>query len=184
MRRLLLTLICASALAACGAAATTSPSGSGGGSGTSTSPTVSTGTTSLGTVLTDAHGLTLYYFLPEKGGVTTACSASCLSAWPPVIASAAPTASSSVTGSLGVVSITFNGASVKQVTYNGWPLHTFSGDSASGQVNGQNVENTWFAAEPGTTADETGATAAGSTGATPPPATPTSTSSSGGGYGY
>jgi predicted lipoprotein with Yx(FWY)xxD motif len=187
MRRFVLTLICASALAGCGAAATSpssSGTGSGSGSGSAGSPMVSTGTTSLGTVLTDAHGLTLYYFLPEKGGVTTACSASCLSAWPPVIASAAPTASSSVTGSLGVVSITFNGASVKQVTYNGWPLHTFSGDSASGQVNGQNVENTWFAAEPGTTADETGATAAGSTGATPPPATPTSTSSSGGGYGY
>lgn len=184
MRRLVLTLICASALAGCGAAATSSSSsGTGSGSGTSTSPMVSTGTTSLGTVLTDAHGLTLYYFLPEKGGVASACSATCLKAWPPVVASGSPTSSSGVTGSLGVVSITFNGASVNQVTYNGWPLHTFSGDSASGQVNGQNVENTWFAAEPGTTATETGATEAGSTTATPPPAaTPSSTST--GGYGY
>jgi predicted lipoprotein with Yx(FWY)xxD motif len=183
MRRLVLTLICASALAACGAAATTSPSGSGGGSGTSTSPTVSTGTTSLGTVLTDAHGLTLYYFLPEKGGVTTACDATCLTAWPPVVVSGSPTSSSAVTGTLGVVSISFNGSTVSQVTYNGWPLHTYSGDSASGQTNGQNVENTWFAAEPGTTSNETGATTSGSTTATPPPAaTPSSTST--GGYGY
>jgi predicted lipoprotein with Yx(FWY)xxD motif len=186
MRRLFLTLICASAaLAGCGAAASSSSSaGTGSGSGASTSPTVSTGTTSLGTVLTDAHGLTLYYFLPEKGGDATACDATCLTAWPPVVATGSPTSSSGVTGTLSTVSIMFNGSSVNEVTYNGWPLHTFSGDSASGQVNGQNVENTWFAAEPATTADETGATTSGSsTSSTPPPAaTPSSTST--GGYGY
>jgi predicted lipoprotein with Yx(FWY)xxD motif len=187
MRRLFLTLISVSALAvlaACGAAATTSSSsGTGSGSGTSTSPTVSTGTTSLGTVLTDEHGLTLYYFLPQKGGVASACSATCLTAWPPVVVTGSPTSSSGVTGTLSTVSIMLNGASVNEVTYNGWPLHTFSGDSASGQTNGQNVDNTWFAAEPGTTADETGATTAGTTSSTPPPAaTPSSTST--GGYGY
>lgn len=182
MRRLFLTLICASALAACGAAATSSSSG-GSGPGASTGMTVSTGTTSLGTVLTDEHGLTVYYFLPEKGGVTTPCDATCLTNWPPVVATGTPSSSSGVTGTLSTVSITLNGASVNEVTYNGWPLHTFSGDSASGDVNGQNVENTWFAAEPGTTANETGATQASSTTATPPPAaTPSSTST--GGYGY
>jgi predicted lipoprotein with Yx(FWY)xxD motif len=184
MRRLVLTLICAAALAACGAAATSSSSPAGGtGPGTSTSKTVSTGTTSLGTVLTDEHGLTLYYFLPEKGGVTAACNATCLTNWPPVVATGTPTSSSGVTGTLSTVSIMLNGASVNQVTYNGWPLHTFAGDSASGAVNGQNVANTWFAAEPGTTASETGATQGGGTTATPPPAaTPSSTST--GGYGY
>jgi predicted lipoprotein with Yx(FWY)xxD motif len=186
MRRLVLTLISASALAGCGAAATSpSSSGPGTGSGASTGTTLSSGTTSLGTVLTDKHGLTLYYFLPEKGGVTTACDATCLKNWPPVVATGSPSGSSAVTGTLSTVSIMFNGASVNEVTYNGWPLHTFSGDSASGDVNGQNVENTWFAAEPGTTASETGATEAGSTTATPPPAaTPSSTSTGSGGYGY
>ena len=185
MRRLFLTLISASALAvlaACGAAASSSSSPASG-SGTSTTPTVSTGTTSLGTVLTDEHGLTLYYFLPQKGDVASACSATCLTAWPPVVVTGSPTSASGVTGTLSTVSIMLNGASVNEVTYNGWPLHTFSGDSASGQTNGQNVENTWFAAEPGTTADETGATTAGTTSTTPPPAaTPSSTST--GGYGY
>jgi predicted lipoprotein with Yx(FWY)xxD motif len=134
-------------------------------------------------VLTDEHGLTLYYFLPQKGGVASACSATCLTAWPPVVVTGSPTSSSGVTGTLSTVSIMLNGASVNEVTYNGWPLHTFSGDSASGQTNGQNVDNTWFAAEPGTTADETGATTAGTTSSTPPPAaTPSSTST--GGYGY
>jgi predicted lipoprotein with Yx(FWY)xxD motif len=181
MKRIVLTLIGASVLAACGAASTSNP---GNGSGSSTGTTVSTGTTSLGTVLTDEHGLTMYYFLPEKGGATAACDATCLSAWPPVV-STSPTSSSAVTGTLGVVSITYNGASVNEVTYNGWPLHTYSGDSAAGQVNGQNVENTWFAAEPATTADETGATVAAGSGSTPTPATtPTPASTSTGGYGY
>jgi predicted lipoprotein with Yx(FWY)xxD motif len=183
MQRIVLTLICASALAACGAASTsTSP---GGGSGGSTGHIVSTGTTSLGTVLTDEHGLTIYYFLPEKGGTTAACNATCLSAWPPVVSSGSPTSSSGVTGTLGVVSITYNGSPVNEVTYNGWPLHTYSGDSASGQTNGQNIGNTWFAAEPATTADETGATQASGSGSAPPPAaTPTPSSTSTGGYGY
>ncbi len=187
MRRLFLPLISVSALAAlaaCGAAApSSSSSGTGSGSGASSSTTVSTGTTSLGTVLTDEHGLTLYYFLPEKGGVAGACNAGCLTAWPPVVVTGTPSSSSGVTGTLSTITITLNGASVKEVTYNGWPLHTFSGDSSSGQTNGQNVDNTWFAAEPGTTADETGATTAGTTSSTPPPAaTPSSTST--GGYGY
>lgn len=184
MRRIVLTLSCAAALAACGAASTSNSPGSG--TGTSSGATIATGTTSLGTVLTDQHGLTLYYFLPEKGGTTTACNATCLSAWPPVVSSGTPSAPSGVTGTLGVVSITFNGANVNQVTYNGWPLHTYSGDSAAGQTNGQNVENTWFAAEPGTTADETGATTSGSgSGSNPTPAaTPTPSSTTGGGYGY
>jgi predicted lipoprotein with Yx(FWY)xxD motif len=180
MRRLVLTLICASALAACGGAAATSSPGTG--SGSSTSPTVSTGTTSLGTVLTDEHGLTVYYFLPEKGGTTTACDAKCLANWPPVVSSASPTAGSGVTGTLGVVSITYNGSAVNEVTYNGWPLHTFTGDSASGQANGQNVDQTWFAAEPATTSDETGATTSSSTPTTA--ATPTPASTTSGGYGY
>ncbi len=104
MRRLFLPLISVAALAAlaaCGAAAPSSSSpGTGSGSGASTSTTVSTGTTSLGTVLTDEHGLTLYYFLPQKGGVASACNAACLTAWPPVVVTGTPSSSSGVTGTL------------------------------------------------------------------------------------
>jgi len=178
MRRIYLTLIGAGAvaLAGCGAAGpTSSPTG---GNGGSTSPTVSTGTTSLGTVLVDSKGMTLYYFLPEKNGKLGACDAGCLATWPPVTASGSPTSSSGVTGTLGVVSITLSGAAVSEVTYNSWPLHRYSGDTAAGQVNGQNIGSVWFAAEPATTSSETGATTGSGT------ATPTPTSSSGGGYGY
>ena len=178
MRRILLTLICAAALAACGSAAS-STSAPGNGSGGSTSPTVSTGTTTLGTVLTDARGMTLYYFLPEKSGTLGACTGGCLTVWPPLTVSGSPSAASAVTGTLGVVSVTVNGAATSEVTYNGWPLHTYSGDSGPGQTNGQGIENMWFAAEPATTASETGATGASGTA---PASTPTSTPIGGNGY--
>ena len=177
MRRVFVTLVCAAALAACGA--TSTPTSPGGGSGGSTSPTIATGSTSLGTVLVNSPGLTLYYFLPEKNGKIGACDAGCLATWPPVTVTGSPNATSGVTGTLGTVSITVNGAQMNEVTYNSWPLHTYSGDSAAGQVNGQGIEDVWYVAMPATTSTETGAT--GGSSATPT-ATPSSTT--GGGYGY
>ncbi|MGH9919804.1 MAG: hypothetical protein ACRD6W_13180 [Nitrososphaerales archaeon] len=55
--------------------------------------------------------------------------------------STTPTAASNVKGTLGTTTRT-DGS--KQVTFGGWPLYPFSGDSASGQVNGQAFENTWY----------------------------------------
>jgi predicted lipoprotein with Yx(FWY)xxD motif len=179
MLRIFLTLTGAAALAGCGATAS-SPATSNGNGG-STASTVSTGTTSLGTVLTDSKGMTLYYFLPEKGGKIGACDASCLKTWPPATVTGSPTSSSGVTGTLGVVSITVSGVAENELTYNSWPLHRYAGDSGAGQINGQNIANVWFAAEPATTSSETGATTSSGT---PAKATPTPSSTSTGGYGY
>ncbi len=35
-----------------------------------------------------------------------------------------------------------------QVTYNGFPLYRFAGDTKSGQVNGQGLESSWYALAP------------------------------------
>jgi len=182
MRPIFLTLFGAAALAGCGAAAgsTSSPGTPSTNNGGSTSSTISTGTTSLGTVLVDSQGRTLYYFIPEQGGKLGACDASCLATWPPVTVSGSPTSSSGVTGTLGVVSITLNGAAASEVTYNSWPLHRYSGDSASGQANGQGIANVWFAAEPATTSTETGATSA--SGSSTPTAAATTPTPGGNGY--
>jgi predicted lipoprotein with Yx(FWY)xxD motif len=180
MRRIVLTLAGAAVLSACGAAGpsnTAPPATSGAGSA---GTTISTGSTSLGTVLTDSRGFTLYYFLPEKNSTIGACTAGCLAAWPPVVATGTPTAVSGVTGTLATVSVMVNGAAVTEVTYNGWPLHTFASDTAPGQTGGNGVSNNWFAAMPGTSSSATGATTG--SGSTPTPATtPTNTP---GGYGY
>ena len=179
MRRIVLTLAGGAVLAACGGAgpsSTAPPATSGAGS--SSAAAVSTGSTSLGTVLTNSHGFTLYYFLPEKNSTVGACTGGCLTEWPPLVATGAPSAGSGVTGTLATVSIMLNGASVTEVTYNGWPLHTFASDTAAGQTTGNGIGGQWFAAMPGTTATSTGA-ASGS--GTTPSATPSNTP---GGYGY
>lgn len=153
------------ALAACGGTSSSANTPAGGASSSSAPtaspspagpPTVSTGGTSLGTVLVDDHGLTLYFFLPEKGGVV-ACTGGCASTWPALKASGTASTSAAVTGTLGTVALS-DGST--QVTYNGWPLHTYAGDGASGQTNGQGVAGKWFAATPGLTASGPGASAA------------------------
>src|SRR5256885_5733374 len=101
----------------------------------------------LGTVLVNAQGRTLYYFVPERGG-RIVCTGQCTNAWPPLFAtSMAPTAGAALPGQLGVVA---RGSS-EQITYNQWPLYTFAGDGGPDQTNGQGVfgfGGKWFVATP------------------------------------
>jgi predicted lipoprotein with Yx(FWY)xxD motif len=157
------------ALAACGSTTSSSSSSSGGGSG---SATVSTGPTSnLGTVLTNSAGVTLYYLTTEQGG-HAACDSACLNAWPSLTAPAggSPAAGSGVTGTLTV--ITASDGSM-EVAYNGWPLHTFSGDGGvAGTASGNGIKSfggIWYASTPGLTAS--GAAGGGAT--TPSGTSPT-----------
>jgi predicted lipoprotein with Yx(FWY)xxD motif len=182
MRRIIFSLAGAATLAACGAAGATATSGPASTSAPATATTISTGTTSLGTVLTDAKGFTLYYFLPEQNATIGACTGACLTTWPPLVVTGAPTAASGATGTLATVSIMVNGAVQTEVTYNGWPLHTFASDTTPGQTNGEGIAGKWFAATPGTSSTSTGATSA--SGSTPTPAAATPTASTPGGYGY
>jgi predicted lipoprotein with Yx(FWY)xxD motif len=180
MRRIVLTLAGAAVLAGCGAAGPSNSAPAATSGAGSSGSTISTGSTSLGTVLTDSKGFTLYYFLPEKNSTVGACTAGCLAAWPPVVVTGSPTAVSGATGTLATVSIMMNGAAVTEVTYNGWPLHTFASDTAPGQTGGNGVQNNWFAAMPGTTSSATGAT----TGSGPTPTPAAAATATPGGYGY
>jgi predicted lipoprotein with Yx(FWY)xxD motif len=132
-----------------------SSSGSGGGAsgGSSPSPSSSsssssdtvlkTATTSLGTVLVDGRGLTVYVFDKDtKGATSSACSGACATQWPAVDTSSATPKVDGVTGAVG----TITGVDGKlQVTVNGWPLYTFAGDSSAGDVTGQGVGGIWWA---------------------------------------
>jgi predicted lipoprotein with Yx(FWY)xxD motif len=99
---------------------------------------------SVGTVLVDQSGRTLYLFTPEKGS-TVACTGSCATTWPPVLASSGAQAAAASGGAqssmIGTVPLS---GGQQEVTYNGWPLHTYSGDSAAGQANGQGIGGQWF----------------------------------------
>jgi predicted lipoprotein with Yx(FWY)xxD motif len=101
-----------------------------------------TAQTSLGTVVTDGNGMTLYMFDKDtQGGTTSACTGQCLAAWPPALQGAsAPTA----TGVTGTVSTIATPDGSQQLTLDGWPLYYYAPDSAPGDVKGQGVNDVWW----------------------------------------
>jgi predicted lipoprotein with Yx(FWY)xxD motif len=117
-------------------------------------------------VLTDAQGMTLYWFAPDTS-TTSKCSGSCATYWPPV--KGPVTAGSGVTGTLGTIT---RSDGTKQASYDGHPLYTYAGDTAPGQNkgNGLNVSGgLWYEM-----------TVSGAT----PGASASAAKSSSGGYGY
>ena len=158
---LVLGVVAAFVLAACGNKSNnTNGPAAGGGPGQGVAPlTVNTGTvSSLGTVLVNGNGLTLYHW---KGETTSGlqCTGGCLSTWLPVTASGSPTGGTMVTGKLASFSRSDTGSS--QVSYNGMPLYTYTGDSKSGQANGQGLGGVWFAVTPSMSATTTGSKSSG-----------------------
>jgi predicted lipoprotein with Yx(FWY)xxD motif len=85
------------------------------------------------TVLTNASGLTLYWFAPDTSA-TSKCTGSCAAYWPPVTGS--PRAGPGVTGKLGAIK---RPDGTVQATYDGHPLYTYIGDSGLGQAHGNNL---------------------------------------------
>jgi predicted lipoprotein with Yx(FWY)xxD motif len=100
-----------------------------------------TESTSAGTVLASSSGMTLYYFSKDKpGSGKSACSGSCASAWPPLTGTVQAPAGVTLPGPVGF--ITRQGG-VHQVTVNGYPMYTYSGDRSPGQVSGNNASGAW-----------------------------------------
>ena len=85
------------------------------------------------TVLTNAKGFTLYWFVPDTATKSN-CNGSCATYWPPVKGPA--TAGAGVTGKLGTIKRS-DGST--QATYNGHPLYTYVGDTAPGQAKGNGL---------------------------------------------
>lgn len=144
-------------LAACGSSSTTSGSSYGNTSSNAPTPTATTGAAASTTgavlhtasatvngktvtLLTDAKGMTLYYFQPDTA-TTSACTGGCASLWPPYLSSVAP-AKGTLAGTLALQT----NANGSQVTYNGHPLYTYSGDTGPGQTNGEGIAQKWFVA--------------------------------------
>ncbi|WP_409452156.1 hypothetical protein [Jatrophihabitans sp.] len=77
-----------------------------------------TRSTSIGTVLVDASGHTVYELVGDSAAKQT-CGGGCLAIWPPVM----------TTGTQTVV--------------NGHPAFTYVGDKSPGQTKGQNLTDQW-----------------------------------------
>ena len=167
LRRPLVALVALAAVgvlaAGCGSNGSGSSSGGMGGYGSSgTTPasggqsgvaTVSAASTSLGMILVDGSGRTLYLFEKDQPN-QSACAGACAAAWPVDQSSGTPKAGSGVTASmLGTIK---RSDDTTQVTYNKHPLYYFQGDSGAGQHNGQGVDAfgaTWYVVTPAGGAD-------------------------------
>jgi predicted lipoprotein with Yx(FWY)xxD motif len=136
-------------LAGCGGgssnSSTTASSGGnpyGGSSSQANGSSISLASTSLGKVLVDGSGRTLYLFEADKGSKSM-CDGSCAAAWPPLTTKGKPQAGSGISAAKLGTSKRSDGST--EITYNGHPLYTYAGDSAKGQTNGQNLDQ--FGAE-------------------------------------
>jgi predicted lipoprotein with Yx(FWY)xxD motif len=105
-------------------------------------------TSGLGTYLVDSQGRTLYLFEKDTGKKSM-CSGACASLWPPSTTSGHPKAGSKVDAALLGTSTRSDGTS--QLTYNGHPLYRYSGDTAAGDTNGQDLTTFgggWYVVSP------------------------------------
>jgi predicted lipoprotein with Yx(FWY)xxD motif len=141
---------------------------------------VKTASNSLGTILIDSQGMTLYHLSGEQNGKFICTGSACVGVWHPLIAPSSGTPSGAV-GSLGTVK---RPEGTVQVTYKGTPLYTFTGDQQPGETKGQGIKDvgTWSVVT--TSSSSTPATSTSSTPTTPAPSTGGSSESSSGGGGY
>jgi predicted lipoprotein with Yx(FWY)xxD motif len=126
--------------AACGCSSGGGSAGSGSSSSAAASPATGSSSTALKTakiggvtVLTNARGFTLYWFVPDTATKSN-CNGSCAGFWPPVTGPA--TAGPGVTGKLAVIT---RSDGTKQATYDAHPLYTYAGDTAAGQAKGNGL---------------------------------------------
>jgi predicted lipoprotein with Yx(FWY)xxD motif len=105
-------------------------------SATDTNATVSLRKTTLGLILVNSKGHTLYLFGKDRNG-KSACNGSCAKFWPPLLSQGRPTAGSGVKLSLLGTTTRSNGS--RQVTYNKHPLYTYSLDKRAGQTMGEGI---------------------------------------------
>jgi predicted lipoprotein with Yx(FWY)xxD motif len=109
---------------------------------------VSTAKTSLGTILVNSSGRTLYLFGKDKNG-KSACTGKCAAFWPPLIAKGKPRVAGGAKASL--IGTIKRADGRLQVTYNHHPLYMFANDTKKGQTNGEEVDAfgaEWYAVSP------------------------------------
>jgi predicted lipoprotein with Yx(FWY)xxD motif len=100
--------------------------------------------TSLGDILVDGKGMTLYAFTNDSNGTAT-CTGGCAQAWHP-----ATIDSEDLPAGLDakVFSVVEGADETYQLKAGQWPLYTYAGDQAAGDTNGQGSGGKWFVVAP------------------------------------
>jgi predicted lipoprotein with Yx(FWY)xxD motif len=107
----------------------------------SSTDTLNLAESSLGPVLVDSQGKSLYLFTPDDQGAST-CYGACADNWPPLLKSGEVTVTEGLDA--GLVGTAARDDGSMQLTYGGWPLYYFALDSAPGDINGQGVNDVWY----------------------------------------
>jgi len=154
-------VIAVSALAGCSSTSPQAPSSSSSSGSSSSEPAsanaLDTASTSLGTVVVDGKGMTVYYYTKDvKDSGKSTCSGQCLALWPAVVA---PSTNPQVDGVTGTVGTITRDDGTMQVTVNGLPVYTYAKDNTVGDVTGQGVGGVWYVLAPSGDAITSGAKA-------------------------
>lgn len=130
-------------MTACGGSSSSSTASAGSGSPSASAGAAQIGvaSTSKGSVLTDDQGRVLYMFNPDNRGASV-CYDECAAVWPAALTVGTPTAGAGVDASLLGTTQRTDGST--QVTYNKYPLYTFTFDAKAGDTNGQAVKSIWW----------------------------------------
>jgi len=143
-----LLLLAALAVAGCGGGGNSNASSGPPKTASGATATIGVSNESLGNILVNSKGRTVYLFTRDSGTMSE-CSGACAVNWPPLRVAGKPTLGSGAKASLASTST--RSAGVRQVTYNGHPLYLFKGDSKPGDTNGEGLNafgGNWFAVSP------------------------------------
>ena len=148
---LITTAVAAVALlaSACGGTTPSAASSSPSSSAAASVATIAVASNSLGQILVDGKGMTVYLFVADHSTAST-CYTSCAQVWPPVLTTGAPLAGTGATASLLGTTKRTDGNT--EVTYNGHPLYYFVTDKKPGDTTGQGVTSfgeIWYVMSPG-----------------------------------
>ena len=104
----------------------------------------------VGKVLVNSQGYALYMFQPDQHRQVT-CTGLCAATWPPVKIAHGAKLSAGPGVQASLLGTDPDPAGGDVVTYDGWPLYTYSGDVQPGQVTGQAIDlngGDWYLMRP------------------------------------
>ncbi|MGO9780409.1 MAG: hypothetical protein ACLPKE_07265 [Streptosporangiaceae bacterium] len=104
----------------------------------------------VGTVLVTSKGYALYMFGPDNHRSVT-CTGVCAGTWPPVKLPAGGSLAAGPGVSAALLGSDPDPGGGRVVTYDGWPLYTYTGDIDPGQATGQDIDlngGDWYVLRP------------------------------------
>lgn len=98
----------------------------------------------VGNYLTDAKGMTLYWFKKDAPG-KSACAGPCVEKWPIYFREAVKAGEGLKDEDFGTIT---REDGRKQTTFRGYPLYYWVGDKAKGDTAGQGMKDVWYVIDP------------------------------------